>query len=264
MSSPAPALRSEVTIDAAGLHYRELNDRIVDAVRRDEEEAERSGQRLSLNLSGVCGQRYIACGLRSSVHIHVDGVPGNDLAAFADGPTITTAGNVQDASANTMNTGLLVAQGSAGDILGYAMRGGEAFVRDNVGYRVGIHMKSFEDMVPVIVVGGQAGDFLGEYMAGGLILVLGRGATGGCSPVGDLVGTGMHGGTIYVRGPVDDAQLGKEVGRRPLEEADRKTISQLVRRYVEYFGTDALTFDWDEFTKLVPVTHRPYGQLYAY
>jgi len=272
MWSPAQASKSDVTMDADGVPYRELNERIVDAVRRHQETVGDSGDGLHLSLCGVCGQRYVACALRSLVHIHVEGVPGNDLAAFADGPTITTMGNVQDGTANTMNSGLVVVHGSAGDILGYAMRGGEVFVRDHVGYRVGIHMKSYAGVVPVIVVGGRAGDFLGEYMAGGIILVLGRGrgAEDARSPVGELVGTGMHGGVIYVRGPVDDTQLGKEVGRRPLDEGDRETISRLVCRYVEYFGSDAsvgldsLTFDWGEFTKLLAVSHRPYGQLYAY
>lgn len=264
MPSVVPASKSEVTIDATGLPYRELNERICRVLQEHGERVGEDGPPLHLLLRGVCGQRFIACGRRSTVHIHLEGVPGNDLAAFADGPTITTSGNVQDATANTMNSGLVIVRGSAGDILGYAMRGGQVFVRDDVGYRVGIHMKSYQEMVPVIVVGGGAGDFLGEYMAGGLILVLGRGVPEGRSPVGELVGTGMHGGVIYIRGPVEDAQLGKEVGRRPLEEGDRTTISQLLRRYVEYFDLDALTFDWEEFTKLIPVTHRPYGQLYAY
>ena len=264
MSSPAQASKSDVTIDASGVPYRELNERVVDAVRQHQEDAAEAGGCLHLTLRGVCGQRYVACALSGSLHIHVEGVPGNDLAAFADGPTITTTGNVQDGTANTMNSGLVVVHGSAGDILGYAMRGGEVFVRDHVGYRVGIHMKSYRDMVPVIVVGGRAGDFLGEYMAGGIILVLGRSAEDARSPVGELVGTGMHGGVIYVRGPMEDTQLGKEVGRRPLEDSDRETISRLVRRYVEYFGLDSLTFDWGEFTKLLAVSHRPYGQLYAY
>jgi len=264
MPSAVQASKFEVTIDATGVPYRELNERIHQVVREHRAEVGEEGPPLRLRVQGVCGQRFIACGLRSNVHIQLEGVPGNDLAAFADGPTITTSGNVQDATANTMNAGLVVVRGSAGDILGYAMRGGQVFVRDDVGYRVGIHMKSYQDMVPVIVVGGGAGDFLGEYMAGGLILVLGRGVRDGRSPVGELVGTGMHGGVIYIRGAVEDAQLGKEVGRRPLEEEDRRTIGQLLRRYVEYFNLDALTFDWEEFTKLVPVTHRPYGQLYAY
>ena len=42
------------------------------------------------------------------------------------------------------------------------MRGGEIFIKGDVGYRVGIHMKAYLDHQPKIVVGGKAGDFLGE------------------------------------------------------------------------------------------------------
>jgi glutamate synthase domain-containing protein 3 len=264
MSSPVRVSRSEVVIDARGVHYRELNERVADLLRRHQAEAGRADAQLRVKLTGVCGQRYIACGLRSTVHIDIEGVPGNDLAAFAEGPTVTVFGNCQDATANTMNSGLIVVHGSAGDVLGYAMRGGQVFVRDNVGYRVGIHMKSYQDMVPVIVVGGRSGDFLGEYMAGGVILVLGRGALEGQSPVGEQVGTGMHGGVIYVRGPVDPAQLGQEVERRALEASDRALVSGLLEQYEEYFHTGDLAPDCEEFTKLVPASHRPYGRLYAY
>jgi len=272
MSSPVQASRSEsgpepvegVVIDARGLHYRELNERVADLVRRHQAEAAGADAGLRVKLTGVCGQRYIACGLRSSVHIDIEGVPGNDLAAFAEGPTVTVFGNCQDATANTMSSGLIVVHGSAGDVLGYAMRGGQVFVRDNVGYRVGIHMKSYQDMVPVIVVGGCSGDFLGEYMAGGVILVLGRGVPAGRSPVGEQVGTGMHGGAIYVRGPVEKPQLGQEVERRELDANDRTLITGLMERYQGYFHTADITYDWQEFAKLVPASHRPYGRLYAY
>ena len=47
------------------------------------------------------------------------------------------------------------------------MRGGKIFVKDYVGYRVGIHMKEYQHKVPQIVIGETAGDFLAEYMAGG-------------------------------------------------------------------------------------------------
>jgi glutamate synthase domain-containing protein 3 len=72
-----------------------------------------------------------------------------------------------------MDEGKIVIHGHAGDIAGYSMRGGSIFIRDDVGYRVGIHMKEYQDKVPAIVVGGTAQDFLGEYMAGGVLVVLG-------------------------------------------------------------------------------------------
>ena len=84
-----------------------------------------------------------------------------------NGPKMIVHGNAQDGSGNTMNEGQIVIHGHAGDVTGNSMRGGKIFVRDYVGYRVGIHMKEYENKVPTIVIGETAGDFLAEYMAGG-------------------------------------------------------------------------------------------------
>ncbi|MFQ6067665.1 MAG: hypothetical protein ACE5K3_10385 [bacterium] len=35
------------------------------------------------------------------------------------------------------------------------------------------HLKAYQDVCPVIIIGGTARDFLGEYMAEGLIVILG-------------------------------------------------------------------------------------------
>ncbi|HID18060.1 TPA: hypothetical protein EYP27_00795, partial [Candidatus Bathyarchaeota archaeon] len=124
-------------------------------------------------LKNVNGQRCIGGGIRAKVKIIVEGVPGNDLAAFMDGPTIIVKSNAQDCVGNTMNDGKVVVHGNAGDALGYGMRGGRLFIKGDVGYRVGIHMKAYMDKNPVLIAGGFARDFLGEYMAGGFLIVLG-------------------------------------------------------------------------------------------
>ena len=72
-----------------------------------------------------------------------------------------------------MNDGEIVVHGHAGDLTGHSMRGGKIFVKDYVGYRVGIHMKEYQRKIPTIVIGETAGDFLAEYMAGGVIVILG-------------------------------------------------------------------------------------------
>lgn len=119
-------------------------------------------------LKNVLGQRFIGAGLnKKGVRIFIEGIPGNDLGAFMDGPCLFVYGNAQDCVANTMSAGEVVIYGDAGDVTGYSMRGGRVFVKGDVGYRVGIHMKAWGDRMPVIVIGGKASDFLGEYMAGG-------------------------------------------------------------------------------------------------
>ncbi|MFH0925167.1 MAG: hypothetical protein V1872_05980 [bacterium] len=243
-------------IDAKGIHYKELNRLIKDAFYNDKVD--------EFVLDGINGQRYIADGLKGRVKIIINGVPGNDLAAFANGPEITVNANGQDAIGNTMNAGKIIIHGHAGDILGHAMRGGEVFVKGDVGYRVGIHMKSYQDMCPTIIAGGCAGDFLGEYMAGGRIIILGLNATEDSELVGKYCGTGLHGGAIYIRGEVEKFKLGKEVGVMAMSPEEEKMIGRYVEEFCGYFGYEKEQVLAKGFTKLFPYSTRPYGKIYAY
>ena len=111
-------------LDAKGVYYRELNSKVREAVSKGEKE---------IRLKNVNGQYYIGDGLRGDAKIIVEGVPGNDLAAFMDGPTIVVKGNAQDNIGNTMNSGKVIVEGHAGDVLGYGMRGGKLHIRGDVG-----------------------------------------------------------------------------------------------------------------------------------
>lgn len=242
-----------VKIDAKGTYYRDLNRKVRDAVEKGEKE---------IVLENVNGQYYIGDGLRAKVSITVEGVPGNDLAAFMDGPTIRIKSNAQDNIGNTMNSGKVIVEGNAGDVLGYGMRGGKLHIGGNVGYRVGIHMKGDRKQGPIIIVGGTAGDFFGEYMAGGLLILLGLKNDGPI--VGDYLGTGMHGGAIFVRGEVDKDMCGAEVGVMEPDEDDMKVLRDALTDYCADLGLKLEEVMGKGFKKLVPVSARPYGNLYAY
>ena len=246
---------SGLHIDAAGVHYRDLNARLRRAVESGVERVE---------LHNVYGQRYLGTDLHRAVEMHIYGTPGNDLAAFMDGPRIIVHGNAQDGCGNTMNGGAVIVHGRAGDATGHAMRGGKIFVRDDVGYRVAIHMKEYQEQRPIIVIGGTAQHFLGEYMAGGVLVVLGLTLQPGARHTANFVGTGMHGGVMYIRGELADYQLGKEVGPLPLGDADHALLQGLVSEFAAYFGCAAEAILSQSFTKLAPLSSRPYGQLYAY
>lgn len=236
-------------------HYKELNEEVVQAIKNGAAQ---------LTLEDVNGQRFIADGLRGKLKIDVYGTPGNDLGMFMDGPTVTVFGNVQDGAGNTMSSGKIVIHGDGRDILGHSMRGGKIFVRGDVGYRVGIHMKTYKSSVPVIVAGGRAGDFLGEYMAGGIIIVLGiQNAVKKTELLGDWIATGQHGGAIYVRGEVDDDRLGNGAAQFPMATDDEIAVKKVLTEYCRVFGLSLESVLETEFTKIAPVSHRPYAALYA-
>ena len=242
-------------IDAAGIHYRDLNAQLRAAV---------AGGVRRIDLHNVFGQRYIGSDLHRPVEIHIHGIPGNDLAAFMDGPRVVVHGNAQDGCGNTMNGGEVVIHGRAGDVTGYSIRGGKILIRDDVGYRVAIHMKEYEDKRPTIVIGGTAQHFLGEYMAGGVLVVLGLTLRPGERHSANFIGTGMHGGVMYIRGVLEEYQLGREVGPVPMEDTDHSLLRELVDEYAAHFGRNADEILGQPFTKLVPLSSRPYGRLYAY
>jgi len=251
-----------VQLDAQGVHYKELNRRIRALVL--------DGAR-NIEIRQVYGQRYIGTNLfgteRQDVRIKVFGTPGSDLGAFMDGPVIEVFGNVQDATGNTMNSGRIIVNGSAGDVLGYGMRGGEIFVRGNVGYRVGIHMKEYTDKIPTIVIGGTVQDFFGEYMAGGRIIVLNEFFEDN-PPTRQsyFLGTGMHGGNIFIHGEVELHQIGAEVGIADPSAEEIEFIREKVQAFSRIFGLPDVSDRLGKvpFTKLFPKSARPYGRLYAY
>lgn len=259
-------------IDAKDIHYRQLNADIREILGQAYDSGKKIEESVELTLENVLGQRYIGDGLKGGHIIKINGVPGNDLAAFMDGPTIEVFENGQDGIGNTMNAGKVIVHGDGSDIIGYSMRGGEIYIEKNVGFRCGIHMKSYQEKIPVIVIGGSAGNFLGEYMAGGIIILLGLYQQdlshfpyeGTKQLVGDYVGTGMHGGTIYIRGDVAGHKLGKEVKEMPISDIDTDILDKYVNNYCQYFSADRKNINIKDFKKLIQFSHRPYGKLYTY
>lgn len=248
--------RKKVTLDAQGIYYKQFNETIRAEIKKGATD---------FILNNVNGHRYIADGLIGDYTFEINGVPGQDLAAFARIKSIRVNANSQDGVGNTMDEGTITVDGLGGDVIGYAMRGGRIYIKSDVGYRVGIHMKSYLEKVPTIVVGGKSGDFLGEYMAGGIILLLGMFSDKPDDPItGRSLGTGMHGGVIYVRGQVPEEQFGFGLHARPCDADDMKTIKKIVKDYAKELGVDAKEILAEGFVKVRPFSHRPYGNMYVH
>jgi glutamate synthase domain-containing protein 3 len=244
-----------IDIDAKEMYYRDLNRLVRQKIKEGEKE---------IRLKNVNGQYYICDGVKGDdIKVFIEGVPGNDLCAFMDGPTVVLSSNGQDNIGNTMTSGKIIVNGIAGDVCGYAMRGGKLFVKGDAGYRIGIHMKGYKDKNPVIIIGGKAGDFFGEYMAGGILILLGLNVKDDEPIIGDYIGTGMHGGVIYIRGNVDKSKCGKEVGIENLNETDKKILEKYLTEFCEDFSFNINDIMSKNFLKLIPKSSRPYGALYA-
>ncbi|MCC7571525.1 FAD-dependent oxidoreductase [Candidatus Micrarchaeota archaeon] len=257
MRASEPGADKTAEIDADGIYYRQLNENI----RRLALEGKRR-----IILKGVRGQRYLGAGLSfTDLYLQVQGIPGEDLGFNLNGPTIEVFGHSQNAVANTMDNGKIIVHGLGGDALAYGMRGGELFVRDDVGYRVGIHMKEYRRKVPVLVIGGTSGDYLGEYMAGGLIILLNKdNAKEFVAGNSDkTLATGIHGGEIYLFGYEPPAYLlGIGALLTPVTRDDLNKIKPYVREFARCFQIEAVPLLKRELFKIVPAGKRPFARFY--
>lgn len=235
-------------INAANLGYQELNE----AIRNSDRECV---------ISGCLGQRFLAAGMGGR-EITVNGIPGNALGAYLNGADIIVNSNAQDAVGDTMNDGRIIIHGNIGDAAGYAMRGGRIFVKGNAGYRAGIHMKAYQEKVPVMVIGGCTGSFLGEYQAGGTIIVLGM-DIGDSRIVGNFPCTGMHGGKMYLRGDCSQVRFPSQVNVNPATAQDMQEIDAYLTEFCQLFGLDKSTLLEQPFTVITPDTKNPYKQMYV-
>ncbi len=229
-------------------HFTEANELVREALKAAD----------TVEVREAFAQRYLGCAMPQGKELRIHGVPGNDMACYLDGGRIEVFGNAQDQIGNTMNDGCVVVHGRCGDAAGYGMRGGSIFVRDGCGWRVGIHMKEFQDRRPTVVVGGDAGSFLGEYMAGGVIVLLGR--------PGAYLATGMHGGVIYLRHKLDEDAVPAGLVQEPVDDQDRAVLADLLSRYNCYFAADrgeSVDESGAGFFRIRPASSRPYASMYA-
>lgn len=243
-----------VHINAKDIHYTQLNEQIRTIVARGGKE---------IILDNILGQRFIGDGLRGdNVTITINGVPGGDLAMFMSGPTIIVHGNADHAPGNTMDKGAIIIHGSAGDAVAHSMRGGRVYVRDNIGYRGGIHMKQYKGKRPILVVGGSAQAFLGEYMAGGLLIVLGLNDAPPVSERG--VGSGIHGGEIIVRGEVEERYLGMGAKQQPLTSEQRAEILPVIEDFARVFNIDKEPLLAADYSRIIAAHARPFANKYTW
>jgi glutamate synthase domain-containing protein 3 len=270
-----------LTIDAktkdGWMDYRILNKKIRKAVEDGV---------THITVKNVNGQRFIGAGIKKNVTIELYGDVGLDLGVFSEGPRIVVHGCSEYLLGNTLNGGEIVVYGDSWDITGMGARGGSIYVMGNGGSRIGIHMKEYEGNVPRIVYGGRVKQYCGEYMAGGIITVFGLDFSDAIKnpgkPIGkgnidpskvrfmdsDLVqtdlGAGIHGGKIFIRGSVRDELLGIYASKKEFTKEERKGLEHIIRKFCGYFNLPEEMLLEQEYTKVAPISSRPFGKAYAY
>ncbi len=247
--------------DGSPMPYKKLNQLIHEGL-------DKGYKRIILN--NVCGQRFLGAALEGDIQIFINGVAGNDLGIFMDGPEIFVNGNAEDQAGNTMNSGKIIVNGSTGDVTGLSARGGEIYVKNDTGYRIGIHIKEYKGKMPKVVIGGICKDYFGEYMSGGLLLVLGLDIKDfqvmetKSEVFGNCIGSGIHGGVIYVRtNEVPEHLLGIGAKVVKFTEEDKHRIEPLIQNFCRYFKVPEDLIWSKPFKKITAASKRPFAAVYA-
>lgn len=188
-----------------------MDDLVIDSSRYSADELQPvlqescPGQN-KVRILNVSNHRFALSGFSGDTEFDLYGDPGNCFANLLDGPQVRVHGDCEDDICDSMQSGRVSIDGSVGDVACQAMQGGNVYVRGDAGNRTGMQMREFREKKPALVIGGTTGDFLGEYMAGGTIVTLNLDEED--EPVGYNTGSGMIGGSIYIRGKVNPERIG--------------------------------------------------------
>jgi glutamate synthase domain-containing protein 3 len=99
-------------------------------------------------------------------------------------------------------------------------------------------------------------------MAGGLIIVLGL---GGGRPISEQgVGSGIHGGEIFVRGKIDNLCLGCGAKQAPVTEEQKTMIAPIIRDFAQSFGIDPAPLLASDYTRIAATSARPFASKYTW
>ena len=169
------------------------------------------GQQLEFNVKNP-GQRVGSMGM-----------PGTRIVVNGSAP----------ADVGWLNSGAeIVVKGDGGDTTAHCAASGRIFIGGRVGTRSGALMKHDPKFsAPEFWVLKNTGSFSFEFMGGGTAVVCGVDCENATSVLGSRSCVGMVGGTVYVRGNVND--LSDDVYIVELNDADRDFLRKGIPEFLE-------------------------------
>ena len=155
-----------------------------------------------------------------------------------------------------LNSGAkIVVNGDCGDTAAHCAAGGKIYVSGRVGTRSGALMKhdpKFES--PEFWVLKNTGSFGFEFMGGGIAVICGYDCDNINSVLGNRSCVGMVGGTIYVRGKIED--IADCVDIQSLCDDDINFLSSGLKEFLKEINQNNLYNEltiWNEWKKIVPL-----------
>lgn len=183
--------------------------------------------------------------------------PGQRVGAMGmEGTKIVVNGSAP-ADVGWLNSGAeIVIKGDAGDTAAHCSAGGKIYVGGRVGTRSGALMKhdpKFEP--PEFWVLKNTGSFSFEFMGGGIAVVCGVDSENLSSVLGSRSCVGMVGGTVYVRGKIED--LAKCVQQVKLNKYDKDFLKSGMGEFLSNIDKTELLDEMLDFTKWAKIIPLP-------
>ncbi len=186
--------------------------------------------------------------------------PGQRVGGFGlEGTRITVNGSAP-ADAGWLNSGAeLIIKGDSGDTTAHCAAGGKIYVAGRVGTRSGSLMKQDPAFPsPEFWVLKNTGSFSFEFMGGGTAVICGIDCDDYASVLGERSCMGMVGGTVYVRGPVQN--LPDEVWLLDLDEADRDFLAAGLPVFLEKIERQQHLQTLKDFSRWQKITAKTYEE----
>ncbi len=203
------------------------------------------------NIGGSCWAKDRTCELK----FHITN-PGQRVGAMALAGTKIVVDGSAPADVGWLNSGAtIVINGDCGDTASHCAAGGKVYAAGRVGTRSGALMKhdpKYE--VPQFWVLKNTGSFGFEFMGGGIAVVCGYDCDNIKSVLGHRSCVGMVGGTIYVRGGIDD--IADSVIIENLNDEDITFLQSGLVTFLKEIKKDGLynqLIKWNEWKKIVPM-----------
>jgi len=207
----------------------------------------------------ACGQHDIGGGCRHNVSSNLFfriSNPGQRVGAMGmSGVKIVVEGSAP-ADIGWLNSGAeITVKGDGGDTASHCAAGGKIYVGGRVGTRSGALMKrdpKFEP--PEFWVLKNTGSFSFEFMGGGIAVICGYDCENLPSVLGRRSCVGMVGGTVYVRGRVED--LANCVQIVKLDKFDKDFLKSGMDTFLTEIGRSELKkglLDFSKWMKIIPL-----------
>jgi len=190
--------------------------------------------------------------------------PGQRVGAMAlKGTRIVVEGSAP-ADVGWLNSGAeIIVKGDAGDTASHCAAGGRIYIAGRSGARSGALMKhdpKFDQ--PEFWVLKNTGSFSFEFMGGGIAVICGWGCEKLNSVLSSRSCVGMVGGTIYIRGKIEDLSSSVEVVK--LDKSDENFLKTGIVRFLKNIEKEELynkLTKFSEWKKIVPKKDKKQKQI---